>query len=142
MPIAEEQVEQTQEQPVVDSMHKTVAAEFYKRLKGADWRALGWNMKNDEKTGALTFTITFPGNSTMEQTVLTKQQQEQDGRRPVQTPPAPAPVATPAAPATEPTAQAMMASRKVEIKVAMTKEAAVKITKEKYPPKFLKAMGL
>ena len=126
----------------MDAMQQMIAVEFRKRIQDADWRALDWGMKNNKDTGEMTFNITFPGTGAMAQKVL--KQKQQQAVPAVEEQPAPE-AAAPAANVTPmPTqeAPARAAARKVEVKVAMTKEAARKLTVEKYPDKFLKSMGL
>jgi len=127
----------------MDAMQQMIAVEFRKRIQDVDWRALDWGMKNNKDTGEMTFNITFPGTGAMAQKVL--KQKQQQGAPVVEE--QPAPEAAPAANVTQmpteaPAAAAAAASRKVEVKVAMTKEAVRKLTVEKYPDKFLKSMGL
>jgi hypothetical protein len=124
----------------MDAMQQMIANEFRKRIQDVDWRALDWGMKNNKDTGEMTFNITFPGTGAMAQKVL--KQKQQQGAPVVEE--QPAPEAMPSDNVTQmPTAEMpKAASRKVEVKVAMTQEASRKLTMEKYPDKFLKSMGL
>ena len=123
----------------MDAMQQMIANEFRKRIQDVDWRALDWGMKNNKDTGEMTFNITFPGTGAMAQKVLKQKQQQ---AAPVVEEPAPETAAANVTQMPTPEALPKAAARKVEVKVAMTKEAARKLTMEKYPDKFLKSMGL